>query len=123
VRDVDPESGKTLDQGSESGEPVGGDLRCALVEGFLIERYWPGVTTDAVAALNGQLDASSDGDVTFVGSILVPADEMVLFEFLATDAQAVLEVSRHAGLRCDRIVSAVRLLPGRATHPGPELGP
>jgi hypothetical protein len=83
----------------------------AGVEGFLIERYWPGVTVDEVAGLSDRLVGLGSVDATFVGSLLVPADELVLFEFLAFDAQAALEVSRSAGLRCDRIVSVRRVFP------------
>jgi hypothetical protein len=81
------------------------------VEGFLIERYWPGVTLEDVAQLSERLGRLGSVDATFVGSLLVPADELVLFEFLAFDAQAALEVSRSAGLRCDRIVSVRRVSP------------
>jgi hypothetical protein len=81
------------------------------VEEFLIERYWPGVTLDDVARLSERLVGLGSVDATFVGSLLVQADELVLFEFLAFDAQAALEVSRSAGLRCDRVVSFRRVFP------------
>jgi hypothetical protein len=83
----------------------------AGVEGFLIERYWPGVRLDDVAQLSERLVGLGSVDATFVGSLLVQADELVLFEFLAFDAQAALEVGRSAGLRCDRIVSVRRVFP------------
>jgi hypothetical protein len=83
----------------------------AHVEGFLIERYWPGVTLDDVARLSERLVRMGSVDATFVGSLLVQADELVLFEFLAFDAQAALEVSGSVGLRCDRIVSVRRVFP------------
>ena len=83
----------------------------AGVEGFLIERYWPGVTLDDVAQLSERLLGLGSVDATFVGSLLVQGDELVLFEFLAFDEPAALEVSRSAGLRCDRIVSVRRVFP------------
>lgn len=116
------ESGKTLDQGCDHGGTRVGRLRCPLMEGFLVERYWPGVTLDDVGPLNLRLHEISDSDAAFVGSILVPVDEIVLFEFRAKDVDAVLALSGRAGLRCDRVVPATRLLRGDGPHPGPELG-
>jgi hypothetical protein len=116
------ESGKTLDQGEDSGEAYAGRLRCRLVEGFLVERYWPGVTLDDVGLLNTRLHEVSDSNAVFVGSILVSEDEVVLFEFRAADVDAVVAVSGRAGLRCDRVVPATRLVGGDGPHPGPELG-
>jgi hypothetical protein len=92
------------------------------VEGFLVERYWPGVTLDDVELLNDRLHEVSTDDASFVGSILVPEDETVLFEFRARNVDAVLAVSRLAGLRCDRVVPATRLLGDDRPHAGPELG-
>ena len=116
------ESGKTLDQGMDYGGVHAGRLRCPLVEGFLVERYWPGVTLNDVGLLNARLHEVSGSDASFVGSILVPEDEMVLFEFRARDVDAVLVVSGLAGLRCDRVVPATRLLDDDGPHAGPELG-
>jgi hypothetical protein len=93
------------------------------VEGFLVERYWPGVTADDVGELNARLDAFSGAAATFAGSILVPEDEVVLFEFRAVDADAVLALCRLAGARCDRIVPATHLLGEGGPEQGPELGP
>ena len=90
--------------------------------GFLIERYWPGVTMDEVTKANELLSTASNADAVFVGSILVPTDEVVLFEFFGSDADAVLDLTHRAGLRCDRIV-AVAHLPRGGADPGTELGP
>ena len=79
------------------------------MQGFLIERYWPGVTLHDVGALNDRLVASSTAAASFVGSLLVTGDELVLVEFLAVDAAAVLALSGRAALRCDRIVEVTRL--------------
>jgi Nickel responsive protein SCO4226-like len=92
------------------------------VAAFLIERYWPGVTEGDVGRLNVRLTEASDADVTFVGSYLVPGDEMVIFEFLGPDAEAVVDMSRRTGLRCDRIVAVTHLRRG-GPEPGTELGP
>ena len=79
--------------------------------GFLVERYWPGVTAADVDAVDRRLRQLGDADVTFVASTLIPADEVVFFEFLAVNDAAVLDLARRADLRCDRLVSAERNAP------------
>jgi hypothetical protein len=76
--------------------------------GFLVERYWPGVTAADVEAVGRRLAQFSSPDATFVASTLMPTDEVVFFEFLAVDDAAVIELARRAELRCDRLVSAER---------------
>jgi hypothetical protein len=76
--------------------------------GFLVERYWPGVTAADVRAVDARLTRLGGADATFVASTLIPADEIVFFEFQAVHDAAVLDLARQAGLRCDRLVSAVR---------------
>lgn len=79
--------------------------------GFLVERYWPGVTAADVRAVDERLTQLGGGAAKFVASTLIPADEIVFFEFRAAHDTAVLELARRAGLRCDRLVSAVRSTP------------
>ena len=55
-----------------------------------------------------QLVRLSGADATFVASTLMPADEVVFFEFRAVDGAAVLELAGRAGLPCDRLVAAER---------------
>ena len=74
----------------------------------MVERYWPGVTAADVDAVGRRLTELGGAGATFVASTLIPADEVVFFEFLAVDDAAVLELARSAGLRCDRLVSAER---------------
>ncbi len=76
--------------------------------GFLVERYWPGVTAADVDAVGRRLTKFGGADATFVASTLIPADEVVFFEFQAVNDAAVLELARLADLRCDRLVSAER---------------
>jgi hypothetical protein len=78
------------------------------MRGFLVERYWPGVTAADVRGVEVQLTRMSGADATFLASTLMLADEVVLFEFQAADEAAVLELARRAGLPCDRLVSAER---------------
>lgn len=78
------------------------------MKGFLVERYWPGVTPADVRVLEDQLTGLSGSDARFLASTLMPADEVVFFEFQAVDDAAVLELARRAGLPCDRLVAAER---------------
>jgi hypothetical protein len=76
--------------------------------GFLVERYWPGVTAADVEAVGRRLTQLSNPEATFVASTLMPTDEVVFFEFLAFDEAAVRDLALRADLRCDRLVSAER---------------
>ncbi len=67
-----------------------------------------GVTAVDVDAVARRLTELGDDDATFVASTLIPADEVVFFEFRADDEAAVRELARRAELRCDRLVSADR---------------
>jgi hypothetical protein len=78
------------------------------MRGFLVERYWPGVTAADVRAVDELLTTLSSADARFQASTLVPADEVVFFEFRAVDEAAVLALAGRAGLPCDRLVSAER---------------
>ena len=78
------------------------------MRGFLVERYWPGVTAADVRGVEVQLTRMSGADATFLASTLMLADEVVFFEFQAVDDDAVLDLARRAGLPCDRLVSAER---------------
>lgn len=75
-----------------------------------MERYWPGVTEADVRQAGTALRAAGDG-VRYLGSILMPGDEVVLFRFDAASAQQVAASSEQARLRCDRVVPAVFLDP------------
>jgi hypothetical protein len=83
---------------------------------FLVERYWPGVTADALAAAvrRGKRVAEAmtqEGTpVRYLSSTLVPNDELVLCLFEAASAEAVSELSARAEMPVDRIVEAVSLV-------------
>jgi hypothetical protein len=83
--------------------------------GFIVERYWPGVTEADIRLTAAALQAAGGADIRFLGSILMPGDEVVLFRFDAVSARRVAASSEQAGLRCDRVVPAVFL---DAPHPG-----
>jgi len=83
-----------------------------LVLSFLVERYWPGVTSEklerAVARMRDAADAlSREGtQVRYVRSTLMPADEVVLSYFEAPSRGVVEEANRRTGIRFDRITEA-----------------
>jgi hypothetical protein len=77
--------------------------------GFIVERYWPGVTEADVRQAAAALRAAAGTDVRYLGSILMPGDEVVLFRFDALGGPQVAASAERAGLRCDRLVPAVFL--------------
>jgi hypothetical protein len=82
--------------------------------GFLVEHYWPGVTAAEIRAVDERLTRLAGVAAAFVASTLIPADEIVFFEFQAVNDAAVLDLARRAGLRCDRLVLAERRTPDPA---------
>jgi hypothetical protein len=86
--------------------------------GFIVERYWPGVTEADVRRAAAALSAAGAG-ARYLGSILMPGDEVVLFRFDADSAAQASARSAQAGLRCDRVVPAVFLDPRDEAPPGP----
>jgi hypothetical protein len=97
--------------------------------GFIVERYWPGVTQDDVraasAALHSATAALAPADqatslgpadpavntepLRYLGGILLAGDEVVLFGFEASDVALVEAAGAAAGVRCDRVVPATFL--------------
>jgi hypothetical protein len=80
---------------------------------YVVECYWPGVTPDEVAALDRRARSLVTRPpwrrtVRYDGSILVPEDEVAMFEFRADAEAAVVALSRAAGIPFQRIVGAVR---------------
>jgi hypothetical protein len=81
---------------------------------YLVECYWPGVSSEAVAAAAARVRGAasalgSDGaEVTFLGSILVPADETVfcLFDGREEDVRAV---TIQAALPFERVLASLRI--------------
>lgn len=100
------------------------------MQGFLVERYWPGVAADDIRQICARLDHGTEAGVTFLGGILVGEDEVALFAFRAPSLQHVTLACERAELRCDRTLRAIHFpasasLPASAdsVHPGGELSP
>ncbi|MGD0687184.1 MAG: hypothetical protein ABSA03_18955 [Streptosporangiaceae bacterium] len=79
------------------------------MSGFIVEWYWPGVTEADLRLAAAALRAADSAGVRYLGSILVPGDEVALFRFEAASAGQVAADGERAGLRCDRVVAAVFL--------------
>jgi hypothetical protein len=97
---------------------------------FLVERYWPDVDLATLQEALPRLEAAAramraEGTrVEHVGSILMPADQVVFSLIAADDESLVRELNTRAALPTDRISAAVALLPtGRASHDSPSPNP
>jgi hypothetical protein len=80
---------------------------------FLVERYWPGIESDALGAservsrvAGGQDPAGRSG-----GCILLPSDGLALFLLQAPSEVEVEALGRRAEMPFDRVVEAIRVGP------------
>jgi hypothetical protein len=91
---------------------------------FMAECFWPGVTAQKVADIGArvrQASAASGRDdcaARYLGSILVPTDEIALFLLEAASIDAATELARQAEIPSERILEIVRLgaFPPTARH-------
>jgi hypothetical protein len=80
---------------------------------YLVECYWPGISDARLTAAAERIHKAvselrlEGGDVTFLESILVPADETVFCLFRGTERD-VRAVSRRAALPFERVVASLR---------------
>jgi hypothetical protein len=85
-------------------------------ETYLVERYWPDVDLTQVRDAMSRLDAAvsvmtAEGmTIAHVGSILMPADQVVFSLIVAGDESLVRQLNERAGLPVDRIARAIALL-------------
>jgi hypothetical protein len=84
---------------------------------FLVERYWPGIDESRLRAVLPDLeraarDMRAEGQsVEHVGSILMPADQVVFTLIAAPSESVVREVNERADLRIDRIALVIQVEP------------
>jgi len=82
-----------------------------VVTEYLAECLWPGVTgaqlTDADLRARRSAASHEDG-VGYVGTILMPDDEVVFFVFNGPSARAVRAVAARAEIPFERIVPSLR---------------
>jgi hypothetical protein len=81
----------------------------------MAECFWPGVTAEKVAAAGERVRQAAhaispdDGFARYLGSILVPGDEIALCLFEAASIDLAAEVNRQAAIPSERILEIVRL--------------
>jgi hypothetical protein len=94
---------------------------------FLVERYWPGIDLAGFQEALRRLEAAArqladeGSPVEHLGSILMPADQVVFSLMAANDESVVRLVNERAGLPADRIAGAIAL-PGERPEPRPRKG-
>jgi hypothetical protein len=82
---------------------------------FMAECFWPGVTAQKVADAGERVRQATlapgpdGGFVHYVGSILVPTDEIALVLLEAAWIDAATDVAQQAAIPSERIVEIVRL--------------
>jgi hypothetical protein len=78
--------------------------------GFMAECFWPGVTEEKVVAAGERIRrAVRDGRAgRYIGSILVPGDEIALCLFDAPSQEAAGELGANAAIPSERILRIVR---------------
>jgi hypothetical protein len=87
----------------------------ARTQTFLVERYWPGVDEAIARTVVSNLERAARAmtaegtPVEHVGSILMPADEVVFSLIEAVDERAARQVNERADVPLDRIATAITL--------------
>jgi hypothetical protein len=82
---------------------------------FMAECFWPGVTALKVADAGERVRQAShaiscdDGFARYLGSILVPQDEIALVLLEAASVAAATELAQQAAIPSERILEIVRL--------------
>jgi hypothetical protein len=93
---------------------------------FMAECFWPGVTAQNVAAAGERVRRASrstggkESFARYLGSILVPTDEIALVFLEAASTAAATELARQAAIPSERILEIVRLgacFPGGPDNP------
>ena len=88
---------------------------------YLVECFWPGASREVIKAASERARESAvarcrEGiTVAFVGSMLMPADEVVFFQFTATSEDDVTRTARAAHLPFDRVSASLWLEPDGET--------
>lgn len=86
-----------------------------MVHTYTAECYWPGVTeaklreAGARAAQAAEAVSREGTLVCYLGSVLFPGDEVVLFEFDGASPEAVRRASERAELGVERIIETLRI--------------
>jgi hypothetical protein len=87
---------------------------------YLVERYWPGVTSEMLleALSRGRRvieQMSAEGTrVRDITSVLIPREEFVFSVYEGPSAEAVRQLNERADIRVSRIVEAIWVWGSRA---------
>jgi hypothetical protein len=82
---------------------------------FLIECFWPGVTEAAHVEADRRLRRAAGalevelGSLVYLGSVLMPEDEVVLLQFETADPELCRLVAQRAGVDHERVLRTVCL--------------
>ena len=77
---------------------------------YLAECLWPGVTEADLAALDARARAATTaGEVRYLGSRLVPSDEVVFCFFEGPSFEAVRAVAARAAIPFERILESIHV--------------
>lgn len=82
---------------------------------FVAECYLPDVREEEVRALDRRIAASLDGDVRYLGSVLIREDEVVLFHFEGS-SDAVRRVAARAHVPYERLLATTVQLTQERRH-------
>src|SRR5882724_9294858 len=94
-------------------ESLGQDGHGAMT--FMAECFWPGVSAQKVADAGERVRKASHaidrngGFARYLGSILVPTDEIALLLVEAVSIDAATELAQQAAIPSERILEIVRL--------------
>src|SRR5215469_16975717 len=86
--------------------------------------YWPGVTPADLNQVAGRAAqaglATGTGPVSYLGSLLFPADDLVLCLFRGPSRAAVIAASDRLGMPCERLMDLAWLGPYRRSPEGTQ---
>ena len=86
--------------------------------------YWPGVTQTDVEQVTAPARraglAAGSNPVTYLGSLLFPADDLVLCLFQGPSRAAVIQASDRLGIPRERLMNSLWLGPHRSSPEGAQ---
>ncbi len=96
------------------------------LETYLVERYWPGIDLAQLRSLLPRLEIAAEAmraegvAIGYVGSILMPADQVVFSLIEASSEADVRHLNERAELPLDRIATAIAMLCADPSVPSGE---
>jgi hypothetical protein len=83
--------------------------------------YWPGVTEADLDRIAGRAALTTGtGTVSYLGSLLFPADNLVLCLFCGPSRAAVIQASDQLGIPTERLMDTAWLPPHQRNTEGPR---